>query len=119
MQRVDTCPAGKSDQWCFDSVRFRPIGGVTVRTIHWINRPTFQQAVEIQGHRPRGYVRAQGRDAAARAARAAYKACASPNRQHGPPLAYRVVQPARAALGLPDGRLARRERPRGQLVRLR
>src|SRR6185503_3583571 len=28
VQRVDTCPAGKSDQWCFDSVRFRPIGAV-------------------------------------------------------------------------------------------
>ena len=65
VQRVDTCPAGKSDQWCFDSVRFRPIGAVTVRTIHWINRPTFQQAVEVQGHRARGYVAAQGRDAAA------------------------------------------------------
>ncbi len=59
-QRVAQCPAGKSDQWCFDSVRFRPIGAVTVRTIHWINRPTFQQAVEIQGHRNRGYARPQG-----------------------------------------------------------
>ena len=29
-QRVAQCPAGKSDQWCFDSVRFRPIGAVTV-----------------------------------------------------------------------------------------
>ena len=59
-QRVAQCPAGKSDQWCFDSVRFRPIGAVTVRTIHWINRPTFQQAVEIQGHRNRGYARPAG-----------------------------------------------------------
>jgi hypothetical protein len=40
-------------QWCFDAVRFRPIGGVTQPFIHWINRPTYQQAVEIQGHRPR------------------------------------------------------------------
>ena len=26
IQRVAQCPSGKSDQWCFDSVRFRPIG---------------------------------------------------------------------------------------------
>ena len=40
------------------------------RTIHWINRPTFQQAVEIQGHRPRGYARPQGATPAAGPARA-------------------------------------------------
>jgi hypothetical protein len=40
------------DQWCYDSVYFRPLGAVTQPLIHWINRPTFQQAVEIQGHRP-------------------------------------------------------------------
>jgi acyl-homoserine lactone acylase PvdQ len=45
------CTAG--DQPCFDAVRFRAIGGVTVPSIPWINRPTFQQAVEVQGHRPR------------------------------------------------------------------
>jgi hypothetical protein len=45
------CTAG--DQACFDAVRFRPIGAVTVPPIPWINRPTFQQAVEVQGHRPR------------------------------------------------------------------
>jgi acyl-homoserine lactone acylase PvdQ len=45
------CTAG--DQPCFDAVRFRPIGAVTVPAIPWINRPTFQQAVEAQGHRPR------------------------------------------------------------------
>jgi acyl-homoserine lactone acylase PvdQ len=52
-QRVDGCPSTSSDQWCYDSVRFRPIGALNVETIHWINRPTFQQAVEVQGHRPR------------------------------------------------------------------
>jgi hypothetical protein len=26
---------------------------VTVPAIPWINRPTYQQAVEVQGHRPR------------------------------------------------------------------
>ena len=40
------------DQWCFDSVYFRPLGAMTQPLIHWINRPTFQQADEIQGHRP-------------------------------------------------------------------
>ena len=45
------CTAG--DQPCFDAVRFRAIGGVTVPSIPWINRPTFQQVVEVQGHRPR------------------------------------------------------------------
>ncbi len=53
VQRADTCPPANSDQWCWDSVRFRPIGAVTHPTFHWINRPTFQQAVDIQGHRPR------------------------------------------------------------------
>ncbi|HEX8066052.1 MAG TPA: penicillin acylase family protein [Thermoleophilaceae bacterium] len=37
------------DQMCFDAVRHRALGGVTQPPIHWINRPTFQQAVEVQG----------------------------------------------------------------------
>ena len=41
------------DQPCFDATRFRAIGGVTVPSIPWINRPTYQQVVEVQGHRPR------------------------------------------------------------------
>jgi acyl-homoserine lactone acylase PvdQ len=45
------CPAG--DQWCFDSVVFRAVGGATQPPIHWINRPTFQQANEIQSSVPR------------------------------------------------------------------
>ena len=53
VQRVDTCPAAFSDQMCWDSVRFRPLGAIHVPTFHWINRPTWQQAVEVQGHRPR------------------------------------------------------------------
>ncbi len=36
------------DQMCFDKVFFRPLGAITQPLIHWINRPTFQQAVEIQ-----------------------------------------------------------------------
>jgi acyl-homoserine lactone acylase PvdQ len=41
------------DQWCFDAVRQRPVGAVNHPLIHWINRPTFQQALEIQRQAPR------------------------------------------------------------------
>jgi acyl-homoserine lactone acylase PvdQ len=41
----DVCKAG--DQACLDDVRFRSLGGVTQPLIPWINRPTYQQAVEI------------------------------------------------------------------------
>jgi acyl-homoserine lactone acylase PvdQ len=41
------------DQLCFDEVRFRAVGAVTAPPVPWINRPTFQQALEVQGHRPR------------------------------------------------------------------
>jgi acyl-homoserine lactone acylase PvdQ len=36
------------DQMCFDSVSFRALGGVTQPLIPWINRPTYQQVVEVQ-----------------------------------------------------------------------
>ena len=42
----------QGDQWCWDAVYHRALGGVTQPLIHWINRPTFQQAVEIQGVAP-------------------------------------------------------------------
>ncbi len=46
--------AGKpNDQACFDSIVFRATGAVTQPMIGWQNRPTYQQAVEVQGHRPR------------------------------------------------------------------
>ncbi len=41
------------DQYCYDAVRFRPLGAAEQPLIHWINRPTFQQIVEIESHRPR------------------------------------------------------------------
>jgi acyl-homoserine lactone acylase PvdQ len=41
------------DQACYDAVSFRALGGITQPLIPWINRPTYQQAVEIGGHRPR------------------------------------------------------------------
>jgi acyl-homoserine lactone acylase PvdQ len=42
------------DQACFDAIAFRSIGGITQPMIGWQNRPTYQQAVEVRGHRPRG-----------------------------------------------------------------
>jgi acyl-homoserine lactone acylase PvdQ len=41
------------DQACYDAVSFRALGGITQPLIPWINRPTYQQVVEIRGHRPR------------------------------------------------------------------
>jgi hypothetical protein len=45
------CAAG--DQMCSDSIQFRAVGAISQPLIEWINRPTFQQAVEVQGHGPR------------------------------------------------------------------
>jgi acyl-homoserine lactone acylase PvdQ len=45
------CAAG--DQMCSDAIELKPISAITQPLIEWINRPTFQQAVEIQGHGPR------------------------------------------------------------------
>jgi hypothetical protein len=47
---VEDCTQG-NNQWCYDAIRFRPVGLLDQPFIHWINRPTFQQAVEVQGHR--------------------------------------------------------------------
>jgi hypothetical protein len=44
---------GPRRQWCYDAIYFMPLGGITQPPIHWINRPTYQQVVEVQGHRPR------------------------------------------------------------------
>jgi acyl-homoserine lactone acylase PvdQ len=50
----DCAKYGKpSDQWCFDTVLQRPAGAITQQLIPWINRPTFQQAIEIQRSVPR------------------------------------------------------------------
>jgi hypothetical protein len=46
-----TCQDG--DQQCWDSIRQRPTGGATQPPIEWINRPTFQQANEIERRVPR------------------------------------------------------------------
>jgi acyl-homoserine lactone acylase PvdQ len=42
-----------SDQWCYDAVRQRPVGAINQPLIHWINRPTFQQLVEVERQAPR------------------------------------------------------------------
>jgi acyl-homoserine lactone acylase PvdQ len=46
----EDCKAG--DQWCWDAIVFRALGAITQPPMQWVNRPTFQQADEIQGHRP-------------------------------------------------------------------
>jgi acyl-homoserine lactone acylase PvdQ len=47
---VDGCTQG-DNQWCHDAIEFRPVGLIEQPFIHWINRPTFQQVVEIFNHR--------------------------------------------------------------------
>ncbi len=49
----DNCATG-DDQVCHDAVRFTTLGGIAIKEIHWINRPTWQQVVEVLGHRGRG-----------------------------------------------------------------
>ena len=43
----DKCKAG--DQPCWDSISLRALGGITQPLIPWVNRPTFQQVVELTG----------------------------------------------------------------------
>jgi hypothetical protein len=47
---VEGCTQG-DNQWCHDAIEFRPVGLVEQPYIHWVNRPTFQQVVEIFNHR--------------------------------------------------------------------
>jgi hypothetical protein len=44
------CGVG-DDQMCYDAVKFRAVGAVGQPDLPWINRPTFQQAVQVQHHR--------------------------------------------------------------------
>ncbi len=48
----DSACKSAGDQMCSDSVQFRATGGITQPLIEWVNRPTFQQADQILGHRP-------------------------------------------------------------------
>jgi hypothetical protein len=45
------CDAG--DQRCWDSIVFRAVGGTTQPPIDWVNRPTYQQVVEVARRLPR------------------------------------------------------------------
>jgi acyl-homoserine lactone acylase PvdQ len=53
LYKDDVCSAQgqQQSQTCYDEVYFRPLGAVTQPLIPWINRPTFQQVVEVQSHR--------------------------------------------------------------------
>ncbi|MFL5826842.1 MAG: penicillin acylase family protein, partial [Thermoleophilaceae bacterium] len=47
-----TCQQGQSPPAC-DQIEFVTAGAIGTKPIPWQNRPTFQQIVEVQGHRPR------------------------------------------------------------------
>jgi acyl-homoserine lactone acylase PvdQ len=51
----DLCPSDEipDPQMCDEAIRHVPAGGITQPLIHWVNRPTYQQAVEVEGHRGR------------------------------------------------------------------
>ena len=51
----DLCPTDEipDPQMCDEAIRHVPGGGITQPLIEWMNRPTYQQAVEVQGHRDR------------------------------------------------------------------
>jgi acyl-homoserine lactone acylase PvdQ len=55
LYKDDVCSGSEGKGWdpqmCFDAIRQRPLGAVTEPLIEWVNRPTFQQADEIQSHR--------------------------------------------------------------------
>jgi hypothetical protein len=38
---------------CFDQIRFRTVSGIAQEPLPWVNRPTYQQANEIQSAVPR------------------------------------------------------------------
>jgi hypothetical protein len=40
-------------QKCYDAISFRAAGATSQPLMAWVNRPTYQQADEIQSHRPR------------------------------------------------------------------
>jgi hypothetical protein len=42
---------GGESQATHDKIGFRAVGAITQPRIPWVNRPTFQQAVQVQGHR--------------------------------------------------------------------
>jgi hypothetical protein len=55
LYKDELCPAKEiADlQMCTEAIQQSPTGGITQPLIPWVNRPTYQQVVELQGHRPR------------------------------------------------------------------
>ena len=49
---TDNYDPDPSAQWCQDTIRSRTIGAITQPPMAWQNRPTFQQAVEVQNDVP-------------------------------------------------------------------
>jgi acyl-homoserine lactone acylase PvdQ len=47
---ADGCAAG--DQMCWDAIHYAAIGAITQPPQEWVNRPTFQQAVQIDNAAP-------------------------------------------------------------------
>jgi hypothetical protein len=47
-----TCAAGQNPPAC-DQIEFVEAGAIATPPIPWENRGTYQQAVQVQGHRPR------------------------------------------------------------------
>lgn len=43
----EPCEGGDA-QWCHDSIRHSATGAITQPPIHWVDRPTFQQVVQIK-----------------------------------------------------------------------
>jgi hypothetical protein len=39
---------GLEPQYCYDTVRHTPASAITQPLIHWINRPTFHQVVQVK-----------------------------------------------------------------------
>ena len=51
---ISPADCGKMNlQACYDAIRYRALGAITQPLEPWQNRPTQQQVVEVQGHRPR------------------------------------------------------------------
>jgi hypothetical protein len=44
----------QSAQYCQDAIEHTAVGAITQPPIHWVNRPTFQQAVEVGARRAQG-----------------------------------------------------------------
>jgi acyl-homoserine lactone acylase PvdQ len=53
LYKDDLCPSKEIPdlQMCTEAIRQVPTGGITQPLVEWVNRPTYQQADEIQGHR--------------------------------------------------------------------